>query len=68
MRQPDHLRTVREFVRTELIGQEAELDTIADMPLPLYKRFADTGLANWWLPAEYGGLGLSLSETVPIVS
>jgi alkylation response protein AidB-like acyl-CoA dehydrogenase len=68
MRQPDHLRTVREFVRTELIGQQAELDTIADMPLPLYKRFADTGLANWWLPAEYGGLGLTLSQTVPIVS
>lgn len=68
MRQPDHLRTVREFVRTELIGQEAELDTIADMPLPLYKRFADTGLANWWLPEEYGGLGLSLEQSVPIVS
>jgi alkylation response protein AidB-like acyl-CoA dehydrogenase len=68
MRQPDHLRTVREFVRSELIGQEAELDTLAEMPLPLYKRFADTGLANWWLPAEYGGLGLSLQDSVPIVS
>ena len=68
MRQPDHLRTVREFVRSELIGQEAELDSLADMPLPLYKRFADTGLANWWLPAEYGGLGLSLEDSVPIVS
>jgi len=68
MRQPDHLRTVREFVRTELIGQEAELDSLADMPLPLYKRFADTGLSNWWLPTEYGGLGLSLADSVPIVS
>lgn len=68
MRQPDHLRTVREFVRTELIGQEAELDSLADMPLPLYKRFADTGLANWWLPTEHGGLGLSLEDSVPIVS
>ncbi len=68
MRQPDHLRTVREFVRAELIGQEAELDCFADMPLPVYKRFADTGLANWWLPAEYGGLGLSFEQSVPIVS
>lgn len=68
MRQPDHLRTVRDFVRTELIGQEAELDCLADMPLPVYKRFADTGLANWWLPAEYGGLGLSFEQSVPIVS
>jgi len=68
MRQPDHLRTVREFVRAELIGQEAEFDCLADMPLPVYKRFADTGLANWWLPAEYGGLGLSFEQSVPIVS
>jgi len=68
MRQPEHLRTVKDFVRSELIGQHAELDTLADMPLPLYKRFADTGLTNWWLPTEYGGQGLTLEQSVPIVS
>jgi len=68
MRQPEYLNTVRNFVRQELIGREAELDVLADAPLPLYRRFADTGLANWWLPKENGGLGLGLEDSVRIVS
>jgi alkylation response protein AidB-like acyl-CoA dehydrogenase len=68
MRQPEYLGTVRNFVRQELIGREAELDVLADAPLPLYRRFADTGLANWWLPKENGGLGLGLEDSVRIVS
>jgi acyl-CoA dehydrogenase len=68
MRQPEYLNTVRNFVRQELIGREAELDVLADAPLPLYRRFADTGLANWWLPKEHGGLGLGLEDSVRIVS
>lgn len=67
-RQPEYLRTVQSFVRRELIGQEAELDSLAEAPLPLYQRFADTGLSNWWLPKESGGLGLSLEESVRIVA
>jgi alkylation response protein AidB-like acyl-CoA dehydrogenase len=68
MGQPEYLGTVRNFVRQELIGREAELDVLADAPLPLYRRFADTGLANWWLPKEHGGLGLGLEDSVRIVS
>lgn len=68
MRQPEYLRTVQAFVRRELIGHEAYLDSLAEAPLPLYRRFADTGLANWWLPKEYGGLGLSLQDSVRIVA
>ena len=68
MREPEHLRAVQRFVRDELIGHEHELDTLADMPLPLYSRFAEAGLANWWLGEEYGGAGLSLQESVRIVS
>ena len=68
MRPPEYLRTVQSFVRRELIGQESQLDSLADAPLPLYERFAETGLSNWWLPKEYGGLGLSLEESVRIVS
>ncbi len=68
MREPEHLRAVQRFVRDELIGHEHELDTLADMPLPLYSRFAGTGLMNWWLPKENGGLGLSLEESVRIVN
>ena len=68
MRQPEHLRTVQSFVRRELLGKDAYLDSLADAPLPLYARFADTGLANWWLPKDVGGLGLNLEESVHIVA
>lgn len=68
MRGPEYVRTVQAFVRRELIGKEAELDQLAPAPLPLYGRFAETGLANWWLPKEHGGLGLSLEDSVRIVA
>ncbi|HEY7595973.1 MAG TPA: acyl-CoA dehydrogenase family protein [Actinophytocola sp.] len=71
MKPPEHVRTAQAFVRRELIGQEASLDSLAsltDAPLPLYSRFADTGLANWWLPSSYGGLGLGLTDSVRLVS
>jgi len=68
MREPEHLRAVQRFVRDEQIGHEHELDTLAEMPLPLYARFADNGLMNWWLPKEHGGLGLSFEESVRIVN
>lgn len=68
MRQPEYVRTVQSFARRELIGQEQLLDSLADAPLPLYRRFADTGLANWWLAKEYGGLGMSLEDSVRIVA
>lgn len=68
MRQPEYLTAVQSFVQRELIGQEKLLDSLAEAPLPLYERFAGTGLANWWLPKAYGGLGLSLEESVRIVA
>jgi acyl-CoA dehydrogenase len=71
MSEPDYqsyLSAVRSFARRELIGHEALLDSLADAPLPLYGRFADTGLANWWLPKSCGGLGLSLEDSTGIVA
>ncbi|CAN5873151.1 acyl-CoA dehydrogenase [soil metagenome] len=68
MRAPEYVRTVQAFVRREVIGREAELDRLAPAPLPLYERFAETGLMNWWLPKEQGGLGLSLEDSVRIVA
>lgn len=68
MNRPEYVRVVQSFVRRELIGRETELDTLAEMPLPLYGRFADTGLMNWWLPKDHGGLGLNLEDSVRIVS
>lgn len=68
MSEPEHIRTVQGFVRREVLGQEAYFDSFPDAPLPLYERFAETGLANWWLPEADGGLGLPLEESVKIVS
>lgn len=68
MRAPEYLRTVQSFVRSELIGAEAELDSLAPHPLAYQERFPDTGLANWWVGKEHGGLGMSLEDGVRMVS
>lgn len=62
------LGLVREFVRDELLGERPELDVLGDMPLPLYEKFAKTGLMNWWLSPELGGHGIGLEHGVDIVS
>lgn len=64
----DAVRTAREFAREELIGREGELDALAPAPLPVLRSFHGTGLSNWWLPKEYGGLGHGLEQGVDIVS
>ncbi|QEU89893.1 acyl-CoA dehydrogenase family protein [Streptomyces kanamyceticus] len=68
MSEPEHLDTVRKFVAQEVLGRETHLDSLADAPLALYERFAETGLMNWWVPEEHGGLGLGLEDSVRIVS
>jgi alkylation response protein AidB-like acyl-CoA dehydrogenase len=62
------LAKIREFARAELIGHQKELDALGEMPLPVYQALAKEGLANWWLPAGRGGLGLSLEDSVDVVS
>ncbi|MTD15347.1 acyl-CoA dehydrogenase [Nakamurella sp. YIM 132087] len=65
--QPDQLRTVRSWVRQELLDHPG-LDNPAPMPLAVQRGFATTGLANWWLPTELGGAGLDLADGVRIVN
>ncbi|WP_017584471.1 acyl-CoA dehydrogenase family protein [Nocardiopsis valliformis] len=62
------LRGVRDFSERHLIPQRSLLDSREEAPLPLYKEFTETGLANWWLPQEHGGRGLSLVDGVDIVN
>jgi alkylation response protein AidB-like acyl-CoA dehydrogenase len=64
----DTLQRVRDFARRELVDQQPYLDSSADAPLPLYRRFHEAGMSNWWLPEESGGLGLGLEQSVDIVS
>lgn len=65
---PHLLEEIRRFTRAELIGHHAELDSLAEAPLPLYRKFADAGLANWWLPSKPAVEGFSLEDSVEIVS
>ncbi|WP_433655226.1 acyl-CoA dehydrogenase family protein [Nocardia sp. CA-128927] len=62
----EDVKTVRRFVKEELGGEQ--MDVLADKPLELYEKFRDTGLANWWLPTEFGGRGLSLEDSVELVN
>lgn len=64
----DAAGTARAFAAAELTGREELLDSLAPAPLPLYARFPDTGLANWWLPEKQGGSGLGLEDGTDIVS
>ncbi|MFF3907454.1 acyl-CoA dehydrogenase family protein [Streptomyces sp. NPDC001848] len=62
------LRAFREFAQATLLGHDAEFDSGAEPPLELYQPLHKMGLLNWWLPAEYGGAGLGLADSVDIVS
>jgi alkylation response protein AidB-like acyl-CoA dehydrogenase len=64
----DMVEKARGFARRELVDRQAHLDSFADAPLALYRGFHETGMANWWLPADGGGLGLGLEDSVDIVS
>ncbi|WFB10863.1 acyl-CoA dehydrogenase family protein [Streptomyces sp. LX-29] len=64
----EDLKTVRRFVKDGLGGGQAQTDTLTEKPLEVYDTFRGTGLANWWLPEEMGGRGLSLEDSVEIVN
>ena len=64
----DILPRIRDFARNELLPQQAEFDSLPDLPLPQYEVFQERDLGNWWLPERYGGLGVSLEDSVDLVS
>ncbi|WP_106396532.1 acyl-CoA dehydrogenase family protein [Actinocorallia populi] len=58
----------RAFARAELTGKSSYFDRLPDQPTAESARLHEAGLANWWIPAERGGLGISLEESIDIVS
>ncbi|MEU6116627.1 acyl-CoA dehydrogenase family protein [Streptomyces sp. NPDC047117] len=60
----DILRTVRDFVRREVVPREDEIERTDDVPDELRRAAADMGLFGWSLPEEYGGLGLDMRQDV----
>src|SRR5215472_6318067 len=62
------LRAFREFARTTLLGRDVEFDSGAEPPLELYRPLHEQGLLNWWLPEEFGGANLGLTDSIDFVS
>jgi alkylation response protein AidB-like acyl-CoA dehydrogenase len=62
------LPRVRAFAQSELVPHQAHLDSLPELPLAQLRTLHDLGLANWWLPERFGGMGLGLEDSVDIVS
>ncbi|WP_432117686.1 acyl-CoA dehydrogenase family protein [Streptomyces sp. bgisy032] len=62
------LDRVRTFVHDELLPSSEHFDSLPAVPTAASVRLAEAGLANWWIPAEYGGHGVPLCDSVDIVS
>ncbi len=58
------LDVVRGFIRREVMPAEAGIDESDEIPARLIEQAKEMGLYGYALPAEYGGLGLSVDQQV----
>jgi acyl-CoA dehydrogenase len=61
------LDTVREFVRNVVVPAEEDIESADEIHAEIRGAAAAMGLYGFAIPAEYGGLGLSLPEEVRLV-
>ena len=57
-------RTAREFARNEIIPVASRYDEAEEVPFELMRKAWELGLMNYEVPQEYGGLGLSVLDTI----
>ena len=62
----DILTAVRQFIRAQVMPREDEIEESDAIPDDIRRAATDMGLFGYTLPAEYGGLGLTLSEDVQL--
>jgi acyl-CoA dehydrogenase len=60
------LGLLRGFVRREVLPAEAGIDETDEIPDRLIAQAKEMGLYGYALPAEYGGLGLSVTQQVRV--
>ncbi|HEX4256589.1 MAG TPA: acyl-CoA dehydrogenase family protein, partial [Streptosporangiaceae bacterium] len=60
------LEQVRDFVRTRVVPREQEITGTDAIPDDLRKQAAEMGLFGYAIPAEWGGLGLDLTQDVEL--
>jgi acyl-CoA dehydrogenase len=58
------LDVLRDFIRREVMPAEAGIDESDEIPARLIAQAKEMGLYGYALPAEYGGLGLSVGQQV----
>ena len=58
------LEVLRDFIRHEVMPAEADIDSSDEIPARLIAQAKEMGLYGYALPAEYGGLGLSVEQQV----
>jgi acyl-CoA dehydrogenase len=61
------LSAVRDFVRKEVMPREAEIDERDEVPESIRAAARAMGLFGFTIPAEFGGLGLSVHEESRLV-
>src|SRR5215210_3405014 len=57
---------VRQLVREDVVPREEQIEDEDAIPADLRARAAEMGLFGYALPAEYGGLGVTMSEDVQL--
>ncbi len=72
------LDATKEFVRTEVAPQVAEIEKTSAFPHDLFKRAGELGLIGLTIPAEYGGTGIDqtasalvleeIAKTMPVLT
>jgi acyl-CoA dehydrogenase len=60
------LREVRRFVRERVVPLEARIDAADEIPETVRRQAKEMGLFGFATPAEYGGIGLTLSQEVEL--
>ena len=60
------LDVLRDFIRHEVMPAEAGIDSADEIPAELIAQAKEMGLYGYALPAEYGGLGLSVEQQVRV--
>jgi acyl-CoA dehydrogenase len=61
------LKTVRQFVREDVVPLEAEIEERDDLPDGIRRALRELGLYGFSLPEEHGGLGLSMIDEARLV-
>src|SRR3954463_11403907 len=61
------VREIRRFVRERVVALEERIDAEDEIPEGIREQAKELGLYGFALPAEYGGIGLTMAQEVELV-